>query len=97
MKFQKIVNILDTIPNDKNLPKFTTKKLIEVYDQLERNCSPNKEIRIKTSVLKSHLCDYSDTCIVVKGTIAAEGDNNANKRNKNPAFKNNASFINCIS
>ena len=33
----------------------------------------------------------------VKGDIILDGDNNANKRNKNLAFKNNAPFINCIS
>ena len=33
----------------------------------------------------------------MEGTITLEGDNNANKRNKNLAFKNNAPFINCIS
>ena len=34
---------------------------------------------------------------VVEGTVTLEGDNNANKRNKSFAFKNNAPFINCIS
>ena len=33
----------------------------------------------------------------MKGDITLEGDNDANKRNKNLAFKNNAPFINCIS
>ena len=97
MEFQKIVNFLDTTPNEKNLPKFTTKKWIQVYDQSERNYNPNKEIRTTISMLRSDLCDYSDAYIVLKGTITAEGDNNANKPNKNLAFKNNAPFINCIS
>ena len=97
MEFQKIVNFLDTRPNEKNLPKFTTKKWIQVYDQSERNYNPNKEIRTTISMLRSDLCDYSDAYIVLKGTITAEGDNNANKPNKNLAFKNNAPFINCIS
>ena len=48
-------------------------------------------------MLRSDLCDFGDACIVVKGDITFEGDNNANKRNKNLAFKNNAPFINCIS
>ena len=47
MKFQKIVNFLDTSTDDKDLPRFVTKKLIEVYDQAEKNYNPNKEIRIK--------------------------------------------------
>ena len=48
-------------------------------------------------MLKSDLCDYSDACIVFKGDITLKGDNDANKRNKNLAFKNNTPFINCIS
>ena len=48
-------------------------------------------------MLKSNLCDFSDVWIVVEGTIILEGDNDANKRNKNLAFKNNVPFINCIS
>ena len=46
---------------------------------------------------RSDLCDFSDVYIVVKGDITLEADNDANKRNENLAFKNNASFINCIS
>ena len=48
-------------------------------------------------MLRSDLCDFSDAYNVVEETITLEGDNDANKRNKNPAFKNNAPFINCIS
>ena len=33
----------------------------------------------------------------MKGDITLEGDNDANKQNKNLAFRNNAPFINCIS
>ena len=32
----------------------------------------------------------------MKGDITLEGNNNANKRNKNLTLKNNAPFINCI-
>ena len=45
------------------------KQWIEVYDQSEKNCNPNKEIRIKTSMLRSYLCDFSDAYIVVKENI----------------------------
>ena len=48
IEFQKIVNVLDTTSDDKDLPKFLTKKWIEVYDQSEGNYNVNKEIRIKT-------------------------------------------------
>ena len=69
MEFQIIVNFLDITSDDKNFPKFVTKKWIEVYDQSEKNYTPSKEIRIKTSMLRSDLCDFSDAYIVVKGNI----------------------------
>ena len=96
MEFPKIVNFLDTTSNDKDLPRFGTKTWIEVYDQSGKNYNVNKEIRIKKSMLRSDLCDYNDAYIVVKGYITLQGHNDANKRNKNLAFKNNALFINCI-
>ena len=52
---------------------------------------------MKTSMLRSDLCDFNDVYIVVKENITLEGDNNTNKRSKNLAFKNNVPFINCIS
>ena len=33
MEFQKIVNLLDTTSDDKDLARFVTKKWIEVYGQ----------------------------------------------------------------
>ena len=72
MEFQKIVNFLDTTSDDKDLPRFVTKKWIEVYDQSENNYNPNKEISIKTSMLRSDLCDFSDAYVVVKGTITVD-------------------------
>ena len=80
------MNFLNT-KSDENLPRFITKKWVEIYDQSGGNYSVNKEIRIKTSILRSDLCDFNDAYIVVKGDINLEGDNNANKRNTNLAFK----------
>ena len=62
----------------------------------KKNYSVNKEIRIKTPMLRPDLCDFSDVYIVLKGDITLEGDNNAHKPNKNLTFKNNAPFISCI-
>ena len=59
MEFQKIVNFL----------KFVTKKWIEVYNQSGGKYNVNKEIRIKTSMLRSDLWDYFDAYIIVKGDI----------------------------
>ena len=97
MGFQKIVNLFDMTFDDKDLPRFVNKKWIEVYDQSGGNYNVNKEIRIKALMLRSDLCGFNDEYIVLKVDITLEGDNNANKQNKNLAFKNNAPFINCIS
>ena len=67
--FKKIVNLLDTTSDHKDLPRFVTKKWIKVYDQSQRNYSVNKKSRIKTPMLRSDLCDFSDAYIVVIGDI----------------------------
>ena len=91
MEFQEIVNLLDTTSDYKDLPRFVIKKWIQVYDQSGRNSfNVNKEIRIKTPVVRSNLCDFSDEYIVVKGTIIVTNPDDA-KRNKRVAFKNNLS------
>ena len=99
MEFQKITNFLDITSDNKDLPKFVTKNWIEVYDQSQGKYDEIRiklEIRIKTSMFRSDLCDFSDAYSVVKGTITVVMPNNA-KRNKTVTFKNNAPFINCIS
>ena len=63
----------------------------------EDRYKPSKQIRFKTSMLRSDLCDFSDTYIVVKGTITVTGTNNRSRKNRPLAFKNNAPFISCIS
>ena len=65
MEFEKIINLLDTTSNNKDLPRYVTKKWIDVYDQSEKNYSINKEIRIKISMLRSDLCYYSNAYIIV--------------------------------
>ena len=93
MEFQEIANFLDTISDDKDLSGVVSKNWVEVYDQSEKNYNPNKEIRIKTSMLTSDLCNLRYAYILVEGDITLEGDNDANKSNRNLAFKNNAPFI----
>ena len=77
MEFQNIVNFLDATTDDKDLPKFVTKKWVEVYDQSEGNYDVNKEI--KTSMLRSDLCNFNDAYIVVKEDISVGAPNNAKK------------------
>ena len=52
MEYQKITNLLDTTFD--NVPRFITKKWIEVHDQsgsAEDRYKPSKQIRFKTSML----------------------------------------------
>ena len=100
MEYQKITNLLGTTPNE--MPRFITKKWVEVHDQsgsAEDRYKPSKQIRFKTSMLRSDLCDFSDAYIVVKGDItltkAADRDF-IDVRNRFLAFKNNAPFTNYI-
>ena len=69
--------------------------LKSMINQKKNNYSVNKEIRIKTSMLRSDLCDFSDAYVVVEGDIIVTELDNA-KRKKAVTFKNNAPFINCI-
>ena len=75
MEFQDVTNFLDVTSDNEDLPKFVTKKWIEVYDQSEGNYNVNKEIKIKTSMLRSDLCDFSDAYIIVKGNITVHEKN----------------------
>ena len=97
MEFQKIVNFLDTTSDDKGLSRFVTKNGLKFMINQKKITTLIKEIRIKTSMLRSNLCDFNEAYIVVKGDVTLEGDNDAHKENKNLAFKNNAPFINCTS
>ena len=92
----KNCSFFDTDFDDKDLPRFVSKKWIEVDDQSEKNCYVHKEIKVKTPMLRSYVCDFSDPYIVVKGDIIVTNPDDA-KRHKSVAFKNNAPFINCIS
>ena len=97
MEYQKIINLVDTTSD--NVPKFITKKWIEVYGQsgnAKDRYKQSKQMRFKTSMLQSDLCDYSDARIVAEGTITVTDPNDANYK-KELAFKNNAPFISCIS
>ena len=47
-------------------------------------------------MLRSDLCYFSDTYIIVKGTFTVANPNK-NAYDKKLAFKNNARFVSCIS
>ena len=56
--------------NTLNQPsKYKTKNLVEINDDSRDLYNTNSQIKFKTSILRSSLCDYSDAYILVKGTI----------------------------
>ena len=67
MEYQKLVNLLDNTSNQPS--KFRTKNWVEINEDVRGVYSPNKQIRFKTSMLRSILCDYSDAYILVRGNI----------------------------
>ena len=94
MEYRKITNVLGSI-----LIKYLDlllKKWIEVHDQSRETYNTNKQIRFKTSMLRSDLSDYNDTYIVVKGKITVTNPNNK-AYDKKLALRNNAPFLSCIS
>ena len=101
MEYQKIINLLDNTSNQ--LSKFRTKSWTEINGQSRSVYNTNSDIRFKTTMLKSSLCDYSDAYILVKGTITITGAENgaaarqADERRKGVIFRNCAPFINCKS
>ena len=72
MEYQKSTNLLGNIPD--KVPRFITKKWIDVHDQSAETYNTNKQIRFKTSMLRSDLCDFSDAYIVVKGIVAVSAN-----------------------
>ena len=92
MEYQKITNLLGNI-SDK-VPRFITKKCIEVSDQSGGAYSTNKQIRFKTSMLRSDLCDYSEAYIVVKGIVTVSADErDREETNRQIILKNNYYFL----
>ena len=95
MELDKINNLLGSV-HDK-VPKFITKKWIEVQSQSGNTYNTSKPIRFKTSMLRSDLCDYSDAYLWVKGKIIVTNPNDNANFNKELTLKNNTPFISCIS
>ena len=101
MEYGKINNLLLSEDNEK-LSNFVTREYARVNSLLD-TYNENKSIRLKTPMLRSNLCNYSDAYILVKGTITvtAPGVNNnanniRNKRNIPFILKNNAPFVSYI-
>ena len=95
MEFNKINNLLG--PAHDEVPRFITKRWIEVQSQSGSIFNASKPIRFKTSMLRSDLYDYSDASVRVKGRITVTDPNNNANFDSRLTLKNNAPFISCIS
>ena len=71
MEYQKIANLIDDTSNQPS--KFRTKNWVEINDESKGTYNVNSQIKFKTKMLKSSLCDYSDAYILFKGTITITG------------------------
>ena len=59
--------MLDNTPNQRS--NFKTKNLVEINDDARGTWNKDSQIKFKTSMLKSGLCDYSDAYILVKRSL----------------------------
>ena len=94
METQKIVNLLNDTDNESS--KSATRKWYLINDQNNTEYGEGNEndssIKFETQVIKSNLCDNSDSYILVTGDIVAAGFG----ANTKVAFKNFAPFIRCV-
>ena len=89
MEYQKIANLVDDASNQTS--KFKTKNWVEINNESRGACNVNSQIKVKTTMLKSSLCGYSDAYILVKGSITvnntAAPDTDGNNTNRKVIFK----------
>ena len=97
MEYQKIINLLDDTTNQPS--KFRTRNRVEINDESKGRYG-NSNIRLKTSIMRSNLCDYSDAYILAKRTITVlntpGADVAVNNTNKKVIFKKCVPFPDCI-
>ena len=107
MECQKIINLLDDAANQPS--KFKARHWVEINDESRgdyndddsnNNDDNNNNIKFKTTMMRSSLYDYSDSYILVKGTIPVPNMTAAgaavNNTNKKVVFKNCVPFTSCI-
>ena len=66
MEYRKIANLLDSASSQPS--KFRTRNWVETNDE-QRGTYTSSDIKLKTTMLRSNLCDYADAYILVTGTI----------------------------
>ena len=76
--------------------KFRRKNWVEINDESKESYGNGSDVKFKTAMLGSNLCDYADAYILVKGTITITGAGDDDAANKGVIFKNCAPFTTCI-
>ena len=64
MEYQISINLWDNTPNQPS--KLEAKNLVEQNDGTREAYNTNSQIKFKTSMLKSSLCDYSEHIYLLK-------------------------------
>ena len=81
--------MLDNTPNQPF--KFRTRNWVEIKDESRGMHNTGSQIKFKTAIIISNLCEYSDAYILVKETITVPNTGTVaapNDRNKKVIFKN---------
>ena len=74
MEYQNLIHLSHNTPDQTS--KFRTKSWVEMSDDSRGNYNTKSQIKIKTSLLNSGLCDYSDAYILFKRTITVANTQN---------------------
>ena len=72
MEYQKIINLSDNTQNE--ISKFRTRNWVATNDESQETYKDSNQIKLKTSMIRSNLCDYSDAYILVRRTIIITGE-----------------------
>ena len=88
MEYQNMINLLHNMLNQPS--KFRTKIRIEI--NARETYDTNNQVKFKTTILKTSLCDYSNTYVLFEGIITVANTSTAvsatSNTNKKVIFKN---------
>ena len=80
MEYKKTTSLLDNTPIQSS--KFKTTNLVAINDESRGTYIEDNQIRFKTSMLSSGLCDYSDAYILVKETLTLAAPTHSSNSSK---------------
>ena len=101
MEYQKLANSIDGASGQAF--KFRTQNWVEINNESRGTYNVNSQVKFKTTMPRSSLCDYSDAYILAKVKIKITGAGynsaarHADERDKGVAFKNYSPFTYWIS